>query len=209
MEIVKVNSLNPSRRVINQALEVLKNGGVVMFPTETVYGLGANLKNDLAVKKLYKIKGRKFRKPLPVLVSNIEQIKKVAKINKLGSQLIKKFLPGPLTIVFYKKKIVSDLVTSKKNTVAVRYPKHKVALKIASLFPLASSSANISGKPPVYSVNQFLKQFKSKDVLPDLILDAGRISKVLPSTIIDVSNISDKKNIKILRRGVVLKKKLF
>jgi len=170
-----------------------------MFPTETVYGLGADFKNQAGVKKIFQIKGRHLKKALPVIVSGLGQIKSIAEVDKLAYNVINKFLPGPLTIILPKKKVVSGLISAGTKTVAVRYPDHSVALKLSSRFPLASSSANLSGQPACYSVSQFLKQVKGQQNLPDLILDAGRIPKVKPSTIVDLTG----KKIKILRKGPV------
>jgi L-threonylcarbamoyladenylate synthase len=206
MEIVKVNPLKPEKAVLKKAANVLKKGGVIVYPTETVYGLGANIFNKKAVQKIFQIKGRTFKKPLSVAVRNFKDATKVAKFNLHAKKIFKKFLPGPLTIVLPKKNCVSNLITANQKTVAVRVPDSKVVLRLLEIckFPITSTSANISGRRPPESVREVIKQFRKKKIQPDLILDAGKTTIGKPSTIVDLTG----KVPKILRRGPLKLKNL-
>lgn len=207
MEVIKINPEHPQKEAIKKAVRILKNGGVIVYPTETVYGLGANIFDKKAVKKVFKIKGRTFRKPLSVAVFDIKNAERIAKLNLNVKKVFKKFLPGPLTLILPKKKCVSDLVTAGQKSVAIRVPNSKVILSLLKKcrFPITSTSANISGKPAPRTVKAVLKQFKNKKNQPDLILDSGLTLFGRPSTIIDLT----KRTPKILREGPIKQKELF
>lgn len=202
MEVVKINPRKPERKVLEKAVNILKKGGVIVYPTETCYGLGADAENKSAVKRIFKIKKRKFEKSFLVLVSSLAMAKKYVIFNKLALKIAKKFWPGPLTLVLE----VKDKKKFKSKTLGLRISSSKIcqALVKKSNKPLISTSANLSGQPPIYSISEFLKQFKNKKYQPDLILDAGRLPKVSPSTIIDLT----KDYPKILREGPIERKSL-
>ena len=134
---------------INKAAEIIKSGGLVAFPTETVYGLGANAFNSDAVKKIFAAKKRPADNPLIVHVLSLKQAEKCAYLNKNAKKLIDKFWPGPLTIVLRKKAIVPREVTASLNNIAIRMPRNKIALELIekSNCPIAAPSANLAGKP--------------------------------------------------------------
>lgn len=134
---------------INKAAELICRGEIVAFPTETVYGLGANALDDEAVKKIFAAKGRPSDNPLIVHVASIEQAEAVAEVSSLARKLMEAFWPGPLSIVLPKKDGVAARVTAGQPTVAVRMPNHPVALALirAAGVPIAAPSANLSGKP--------------------------------------------------------------
>ncbi len=204
MEIVKVNPKQPEKAVLKRAVDILKRGGVIVYPTETVYGLGANIFDKKAVKKIFLIKGRTFRKPLSAAVSGLKEAEQIAKFNLKAKKIFKKFLPGPLTLVLFKKACVPDLVTAGRKKIAIRVPDFKVTLDLLKKcrFPITSTSANISGKSAPCSVSAVTKQFKNKKNQPDLILDVGRTPIGRPSTIIDLTQ----KKPKILREGPIKQK---
>ena len=130
--------------------EAIKQGKLVLFPTETVYGIGANALDEEAVKKIYIAKGRASDNPLIAHIANLEMLKKLAmEVGKVEEKLIEKFWPGPLTIVFKKKTVVPDVITGGLDTVAIRMPSDIIAHKLIeySNCPIAAPSANISGKP--------------------------------------------------------------
>lgn len=206
MELIKINPKRPQGKALEKAVNVLKRGGVIVYPTETVYGLGANIFDQKAVKRVFKIKGRTFRKPLSAAVFDIKNAERIAKLNVNAKKIFKKFLPGPLTLVLPKKKCVSDLVTAGQKSVAIRVPDSKMILDLLKKyrFPITSTSANISGRPASRSAKAVLKQFKNKKNQPDLILDAGVTPLGRPSTIIDLT----KKTPKILRKGPIKRKEL-
>jgi len=166
--------------------QILKNDGIVVFPTETVYGIGTNALNEEAVKKLYGVKQRPLDKAISLLVSNMKMIEQVAKdITELEYALIKEFFPGPLTIILNKKDIVPDIVTAGGTTVGVRMPENDIALKLIEYagIPIAAPSANISGKPCGTELNTIMNEFKDK---VDCYIDGGKSKIGLASTIVQV-----------------------
>ncbi len=191
---------------IKEAAEEIKKGNLVLFPTETVYGIGANALNEEAVKKIFKAKGRAGDNPLIVHVSSIEMLEKiVSNISNIEKRLIEKFWPGPLTIIFNRKseKIIPNAVTANLNTVGIRMPSNEVARKLieSSEVPIAAPSANISGKPSGTNVEDILEELQDK---VSYILDGGFSDIGLESTVIQV--VEDKIN--ILRPGKITKEQL-
>ena len=171
---------------LKEPAELIRNGGIVVFPTETVYGIGANALNENAIKKLYDIKKRPLNKPISLLVNSIDMIEQVAKdITKLEYALIKTFFPGPLTIILKKKNIVPNIVTANQDTVGIRMPANEIALKLIGYVgsPIATPSANISGKPSGTNLKDIMEDFDGK---VDCFIDDGPSKIGLASTIVQV-----------------------
>lgn len=167
---------------------VLEQGGLVVFPTETVYGIGANALKDEAVKGIYHAKGRPSDNPLIVHVSKTEDIYKYAiDVPDQASLLIKAFMPGPLTLVLHKHPSLSTTVTGGLDTVAIRVPNHKVALKVIEIsgLPICAPSANLSGRPSSTQVDHVLQDFDGK---VDIIIDGGPTEIGLESTVLDLTS---------------------
>ena len=179
---------------------ILINGGVGIFPTDTVYGIGCNAFDDLAIKKLFDYKKRDLSKPINVLISNKKMLDKlVNNISDIEQKLMDSFWPGALTIVFKKNPNVSDLLTAGLDSIGVRMPNNQICLELIDNvgLPLATSSANISNDPPIAYINEnLIKNFNNK---VDFILDFGKIDTILPSTIVRV----DDDKINILREGPI------
>ncbi|MFH1837897.1 MAG: L-threonylcarbamoyladenylate synthase [Candidatus Kuenenbacteria bacterium] len=191
-------------KLIQKAIEILKSGGIIIYPTDTCYGIGVDATNKQAIKKLINLKGRDFKKPISIIVKNFEMAQKIGDFNFQAKKLFKKYLPGPLTLVIKKKKSIYQLpniLTAGKRKIGTRMPDNKIALELVKKFnkPITTTSANISTKPECYSKQEILKQFKKNIKKIDLILDAGKLSKTKPSTIIEV--IGNK--LKILRQGAI------
>lgn len=186
------------------AADIIKSGGLVLFPTETVYGLGANGLDENAVKKIYIAKGRNFNNPINLLVSSIEMIETVAqKISPLEYKLMEAFFPGPFTIILEKREIVPDIVTAGQNYVGVRMPSGIIAKKLVeySGVPIAAPSANISGKLSGTSFEDIYNDFKGK---VDFAIDGGNSEIGIESTIVKViDNIPH-----ILRPGSITEKQI-
>ena len=166
--------------------EIIKSGEIVVFPTETVYGIGTNALDKDAVKRIYEVKQRPKDKPISLLVSSIDMIEQVAKdITTAEYALIKKFFPGPLTIILNKKDIVPDIVTAGGNTVGVRMPESEIALKLIEYakVPIAAPSANISGNSSGIKLNNIINEFKEN---VDYYIDGGNSKIGLASTIVQV-----------------------
>lgn len=183
--------------VISEAAETIKNGDLVAFPTETVYGLGADGFNEEARQKIYKVKGRPSNKPLSLLVSSRKMIEEIAIITPLAEKLIDRFMPGALTLILNKR-------DKNNSTVGVRMPDNEIALKLIEMSncPIAAPSANPSGELPPTNAQEVLKNFDGK--IP-IILDGGICKFGTSSTIVDLT--SD--GIKILRDGAISREEIF
>lgn len=182
--------------ILKEIIEVLDNNGLIIFPTDTVYGIACNSYSDKAIKKLFEAKNRDFDKPINVLTNSVSKISlMVDNINEIEKELMDNYFPGNLTIIFDKKINVSNLLTANKPTIGVRIPNNEIALKILSVYPypLATTSANISGEETGIEVKDFIYDFKDK---VDIIIDGGKTNSI-PSTIVRVEN----SKINVLREG--------
>lgn len=168
---------------VKKAAKILRSGGVIAFPTETVFGIGASLTQPKAIKQIFKLKKRPKNKPLQVLVANIAQAMKLGKFSKKALKFAKKNMPGPYTLVVYKTRKVSKLVTGGSSKVGLRMPDHKVALKlIKKAGPIVATSANISGKKPALTAQQVKKNLPKVEFVL-----SGRIKSGKPSQVIDAT----------------------
>ena len=185
--VYKVNPGKPEADSIQAAATIIRAGGLVAFPTETVYGLGADALNSDAVLALFTAKNRPLDNPPIVHVENLSDVYKLAEeVSSKAEFLIKQFWPGPLTLVFKKYPIVPDVTTAGLETVAVRMPKNQVALALikASGCPIAAPSANLSGKPSPTSAKHVFEDLNGRI---DAILDGGSTHIGVESTVLDVS----------------------
>lgn len=190
--------LKPTAENLIRAGKLIRAGELVAFPTETVYGLGADGLNVDACRKIYLAKGRPADKPLTLHVASFEMIEQIAEISLAAEKLIETFLPGPLTIILPKKNIVPDFVTCNSKSVGVRFPNNAVAqdfIKIAGV-PIAAPSANISGKNPPTTAQEVFDNLNGK---VGMVLDGGKCEVGISSTIIDISTGVPK----ILRQGSI------
>ncbi|UCG53867.1 MAG: threonylcarbamoyl-AMP synthase [Dehalococcoidia bacterium] len=192
------------KKQIVTAIDILRDGGLVAFPTDTVYGLGACFDNIPAVKRIYKVKQRSFNMGLPLLMANEQQIGDVVEyIPDVASLLIKRFLPGGLTLVLKKGASVLDTISGGNNTVAVRIPAHPVAIALIRGVgkPIVGTSANVSGKPSVTTAAEVHLQIGEEI---DFIIYGGICPGGRESTIVDVT-----RDIPILlREGIVSRAEL-
>ncbi len=186
-KVFEVDPLNPDENVLKIAAEVIKNEGLVAFPTETVYGLGADTFREKAVMKIFEVKKRPPDNPLIVHISGLDQLEDViTEFPGIAKKLAEIFWPGPLTMILKRSEKVPDVVCAGLPTVAVRMPSHPVARRLIELSgtPIAAPSANLSGRPSPTSDDHVVKDLFGK---VDLILKAGRTPLGLESTIVDVS----------------------
>lgn len=184
--------------------QIIRQGGVVIFPTETVYGIGVNGLNEEAVRKLYKIKQRPLNKPISLLVSDMNMVNTVAQnITDLEYKLMERFFPGPFTIILNKKDIVPDIVTACSSTVGVRIPSEEITRKLIEYanVPIAAPSANISNKPSGTNLESIIKDFERK---VDYFIDSGESKLGIASTIVKVINGIPH----ILRQGTITKEQI-
>lgn len=190
-KVLKIERDTPDESAIQFAAALLKDGGLVAFPTETVYGIGANFLNKETIKKLYEVKKRPHNKPFTIHIASVEAIKKMnCEISPVAERLIKKFWPGPLTII----------LKCGDNKLGFRMPKNTVAKRLISKsgVPVVAPSANISGEEPATEAGEILKKFDGKI---DLILDNGKTEFGRESTVVDTT-VSP---YKILREGAISK----
>ena len=193
MKILKTDIDKIDEKIIDEAIEVLANGGVVLYPTDTVYGLGANIFDIKAVRKVFDIKKRSLLKPLSILVSDVNAIDLVAKVSIEQKEVINNHLPGPYTFILKRRRIVPRAVTSGSNYVGVRVPDNEIACRLASLFPITTTSANLSDEDVLSCPNDILDQL---DCEVDLVIDVGELKSNHASKIVDLSG----RNPKIIRK---------
>jgi L-threonylcarbamoyladenylate synthase len=173
----------PSSKNIAQARRVLQKGGVIIYPTDTLYGLGADVFNQKAVERIFKIKGRDFKKPISVMVSEFSEIEKIAQVNLKQKKIIKAILPGPFTLLFKKRKNFPSFITIGSDKIGVRMPSSDICRKLSKNMPLTTTSANISGFKPTLSLKKITKEFGEK---VDFILKGENLSGQ-PSIVIDLT----------------------
>ncbi len=201
MEIVRANLNEDFSEAIQKAIAVLKLGGVIVYPTDTLYALGANALESFAVEQIFKIKNRAREKPLPLAIKNIKWAKELAHIYKKEEKILNSVWPGAVTVVLPKRKITPDIVTAGRQGVAMRVPDHPFTDKLLGMFgyPITSTSANLSGEESPRKIADIIDMFEGNYYKPDLIIDAGDLPESEPSTILDLT--SDRP--KILRVGPV------
>lgn len=186
-KVIQVSPRHPASSALEEAAEVLRHGGLVAFPTETVYGLGADAANTEAIAKVFEVKGRPPDNPLIVHIADSAQLALLARtIPPKGKLLAEQFWPGPLTIVVQRSDRVPDIVTAGLDTVAIRMPNHPITLQLVTIFGRAiiGPSANISGRPSPTNAQHVFNDLQGRI---ELILDAGRTEIGVESTVMDVT----------------------
>jgi len=183
---------------IREASKIVKNGGLVVYPTDTVYGLGCDPFNVGAVERVFEVKGERKQKPLPILASDIDHIKKIAYMSGKARKIAEKHWPGALTLVVSKKRALPNIVTCGFASVGVRIPKHTVAVQLISLCDglLVGTSANITGEKPPKTALEATKQLGGQ---VDIVLDGGPSPLGQESSIVDLTSGKPK----MLREGPV------
>lgn len=181
-----IKDIQSDYKSIEEAASVIKEGGVVAFPTETVYGLGADALNPLAVKKIFEAKGRPQDNPLIIHVANKNLESLVQEIPSISNKIMDRFWPGPLTLIFKKNNIIPDVTSANLDTIGIRMPSNKIALKLieSSGTPIAAPSANISGRPSPTDVERCIEDLEGKI---EYILGGNRSDVGVESTILDLS----------------------
>ena len=195
MAIVKQLIGGNEKAVIEKAARILKKGGLVIFPTESSYGLGADATNVIAIKKIASAKGQPEEKAVSVIVSDLEQAKKFGKITAEAEKLVERFMQGPLTLVVEKQPSVPDELA--ESTIAFRISSNRIARELCMELgnAITATSANLHGRPSIYSGREVIKEFNNR---AHMIIDVGDLEHNAPSTIYDVANK------KILRNGPIM-----
>ncbi|MDR1722301.1 MAG: threonylcarbamoyl-AMP synthase [Methanobrevibacter sp.] len=196
MEILKTNGSVVDFDIIDQALEVLCNDGVIIYPTDTAYGLGANIFSINALNKVFQLKNRERSKPISACFSSLSSLFYLVEIGNKSQRIVEKNLPGPFTFIMYKKRNLGFKffdITSHK--IGVRIPNNRISMELSKIFPITATSANISGEKTLSNVKEIAKQLNG-DV--DLAIDVGPIIADKFSTVIDLT----RPNPKVLREGL-------
>jgi tRNA threonylcarbamoyl adenosine modification protein (Sua5/YciO/YrdC/YwlC family) len=192
---LSVHPDNPQGRHIKRAAQVLADGGIIVYPTDTVYGLGCDITNKKAVERIIKIKGRDPKKPMSFVCSDLTHISRYSNVSNFAYRMLKRFLPGPYTFILEANREVPKMLLTKQKTVGIRIPDHQVALDLVAALdnPVLSTSANKTGEEPLSNPDDIEQ---SLGPLVDIILDVGVLHQT-PSTV--VSLVGDK--VDILREG--------
>lgn len=199
----RIHFENNSTQIIAETVKVLKNGGLVIFPSDTVYGLLVDATNEDAVKKLINFKNRPIGKAISVFVADLKMLEEETHVNNEKRKMLEHLLPGPFTVILDSQHIVSKLLESEKGTLGVRIPSFQLVTDLVNVYqkPITATSANLGGRPPHYSVDTLLNELPEyKKELIDLIVDAGKLPRNKPSTIVDLTT----PELKILRHGDIV-----
>jgi len=184
--------------MIREAAKTIISGGVIVYPTETVYGIGTNALDEQAVLRVFQIKKRPLSMPIFLAVSSLEMLDRVAELDNDDKEILKQLLPGPLSVLVRRKSIVPDILTASSSLVGIRFPDHEVALRIIDVTgPITSTSANRTGSPPPASADEVSAEIATR---VDMVLNGGRCKFGQPSTLLDLANR------KIIRPGAELEK---
>jgi len=192
MKILKVSAKN-LKEVFKITTESIRRGEVVILPTDTVYGLIADAKNEKAVKRIFEIKGRETKKTLSIFVKDIKMAKDLAFVNKRQEKFLKTSWPGKVTAVLKakpkKKKFFKFGIINSENKIGLRIPKYELVNFLIKKLnsPVTGTSANISGNPASTKIKEVLRQFENRKYQPDLTIDAGNLPKSKPSTVFDLT----------------------
>lgn len=204
---MKVLTIDPNHfevSELNPAVEVMQQGGVLAYPTETVYGLGANIFLKAAVERIYHLKKRVSSKPMSIMIASDEEARKLCvEISKQAEVLMDTFWPGPLTLIFRAASSVPEYMVSASGTIGLRYPDHPITRALMHLHgqPVTSTSANVSGAEPAQSAREVVWSFANE---VDMVIDAGTFPAQKPSTVVDLAQ----GELRVVREGAISKNQL-
>ena len=194
--LLEINPDNPQPRLIARVVEILKNGGVVAYPTDTTYGIGCSIFSKKGIERIYLLKQRERKKPFSFICTDISEITRYARVSNYAFKQFRRLLPGPYTFVLEANSVVPDLLLTKQRTVGIRIPDNKICLAIVKELghPIVTTSANLSGEDPIG--NPWLVENELGKLL-DVVVDGGDLSADVSSV---VSLIGDRPE--VLRKGV-------
>ena len=194
--IFRINPSNPQKRLIDKAVDILKEGGVIAYPTDTIYGFGCDLYNKKAIQRIYQIKKRDRQKPFSFICSDLKNISLYAQVTNSAYKIMKRYLPGPYTFILLGTKLVPKIMTTKRKTVGIRVPDNNICLSLVKTLgnPIISTSVGFSGREFLSDPSLIEETFGSQI---DLTIDGGILANQ-PSTIISL--IDDE--IEVIREGL-------
>jgi L-threonylcarbamoyladenylate synthase len=189
VRIEKIDPTAPPDSILRRAAKLLREGRVIVCPTDTGYAFAANALDEAAIKRVFDLKGRSFNNPIHVAVTSMEEAEKYAQVNDNARRLASKFLPGGLTLVMKRKESIPDLLVAGLDTIGIRIPDNRTILALCKMtvFPLTTTSANISGKPSPFAVKEIIEQLGAAAETVGIYLDQGEITPHEVSTIVDVT----------------------
>lgn len=204
-QVFNIDPESPNPQLIDESVAILKKGGIVAYPTETFYGLGVDVTQEQAIKRLYDLKRRDYSSPIAVITADVATLHHyVQEVSSQAERLMEAFWPGPLTILFKANERISKSLTTNTGKIGIRVSSNPIALSIAKGLgcPVTTTSANLSGLPPSFSLKHLNNYFGEKI---DLIIDGGELAPSRGSTVVDVSE--DK--LVIIREGDIPAESLF
>lgn len=204
MNVLLINPVHPEPDLLTKAADVILQGGVIGYPTETVYGLGANALSDAVVEKIFELKGREKNKPILIIASELDEVKKLAASFPAQAEILANaFWPGALTMIFEAAPQLSPLLLGGGNQIGIRIPGNQICLELLKLcgVPITSTSANLSGKANPISAREVFENFGDK---LDLIIDGGPSQSRTPSTVLQI----DTDRLTLIREGAIPKAKI-
>lgn len=206
MEVIRTDRYSDVSGLIQVAVQVLSKGGVIVFPTDTLYSLMANAMDEHAVKRVFDIKQREQGRPLPIAARNMMWVRELAYVNSGQERVLESMWPGKVTAVLKKKSIISDVVTAGAKTVGIRIPAYDLIDQLLAQFgyPVTATSAHIFGKPPAQNIEEIVTDFRIHAIQPDLVIDVGTLPPSQPSTLLDLTG----DHPRILRVGATTKEQL-
>jgi len=194
--ILRINPSNPQKRLIDKAVDVLKAGGVIAYPTDTIYGFGCDIYNKKAIQRIYQIKKRELKKPFSFICSDLKNISLYAQVTNQAYKIMKRCLPGPYTFILLGTKLVPKIMLTKRKTVGIRVPNNNICLAIVKTLgnPIISTSVGFSGGEVLSDPSLIEETFGSQI---DLTIDGGMLANQ-PSTVISL--IDDE--VEVIREGL-------
>jgi L-threonylcarbamoyladenylate synthase len=203
VEFITLDLQDPNRleAEIEEAVKFLRAGKVIVYPTDTLYGLGCDALNEAAVQKINAIKKRKDKKPLSVMVRDVQEVKKYAFLSAKHEKVLSEMLPGAFTFILPGVKKIPAIVTGGGTNIGIRIPDHPITRLLSERFenPIVTTSVNLEGEDPLNDPFKIVDKFKTQFHSPGLILDAGKIAEAHPSVVVDISG----KQPRILRTGMM------
>src|SRR5512137_1394522 len=188
--LLQINPHNPQPRLISQVAELLRNGGVVAYPTDTTYGIGCSIFIKRGLDRIYQLKQREKKKPFSFICTDLSEVARYAKVSNYAFNILKRYLPGPYTFVLDASSIVPDLLTTKQKTVGIRIPANSICMAIVRELghPIVTTSANISGEDPIG--DPFLVELELGKQL-DMVIDGGVLSPDVSSVISLIGDVTE------------------